>query len=256
MRRLLLCALLLAQGCAVAKEKVGDYVTEAALASVERKLDKKLAKRDLSIAEAKFIADKNKDGQVTKAEVITTAKDMARDYVDIKLAAFEDKKKAEFEKASQKLKDRFTEEGKRQRAEQEAAFKSEIERLKSEKNKERDELLVKIKEGKATPQDFTKYEESLREHNKRIEDQQAALDRHNDFKSDVWDLFKALGGLILAYFMKQIWGAKKHGDTKAEIAEQRARLAFLEKLTGTDLNQNGYIGNGPSKSPIPPSEVV
>ena len=128
--RYLICLLVLAQGCTLAKEKVGDYVTEAAIASVERKIDKELHKRDLSLAKLKEVADLDKDGKVTKAEVITTAQEMAKDYVEIKMAGWESKQEVKFSKATQKLTDRFSKEGRVRREEQRQELLTELERLK------------------------------------------------------------------------------------------------------------------------------
>lgn len=255
--RYLLCLLLLAQGCALTKEKVGDYVTEAALASVEHKIDQELAKRDLSIAETKALADKNQDGKVTKGEVMTLAKDMAKDLVDVKLSAWEAQNNAKLAEAQQRLVDRFTAEGKERREEQKKELEEKLSAVVQAKEKERAQFEEKVRQGTATVEDLKKYEADVRKQAEDIAKAQAELRKHDDFKQDAWDYFKALFGAIALYLIKQVWGARKHGETKAAIAEQKKemeaqkeRLEFLEKLTQKDLNQNGHIG-APPPAPDP-----
>jgi hypothetical protein len=255
MRRLLILLLLATQGCALAKEKVGDYVTEAAIQSVEQKIDKELHKRDLSIAEAKALADRNQDGKVTKGEVMTLAKDMAKDYVDIKVTAWEAENKAKLAESQQKLLDRFTAEGRAERAEQKKEMEAKLDLLNKSQAKRDEEFLEKAKAGTLTKEDVAQYEKDLKAHSELLAKQKKDIEDHANWKKDSWDYFKALFGAIIAYLLKQVWGAKKHGATQASLAEmkkeqeaQRERQDFLERLTQRDLNQNGHIGT----PPVPP----
>ena len=72
---------LLLNGCAAFKEQAGNYVTEAIIKDVQKRVEQEiLASRNLTIEEIKKVADKNGDKQVTPKEVLDTVKEMSKDY--------------------------------------------------------------------------------------------------------------------------------------------------------------------------------
>lgn len=98
MKYLLISVFLLATcGCTSINKEVGDYIRDSVTASVERKIDERLAARGLSAAEIKAAIDLNKDGKVASTEVVSVVKELAKDYasaeakklVDDKLASLQ-----------------------------------------------------------------------------------------------------------------------------------------------------------------------
>lgn len=91
-------ALILLTGCTSFKQDIGDYVKDAVVQSVEKKLDEKLGARGLSIAEITSILDTNRDGHVTKGEAIVAAKEIARDVALAEAKKLVDEEVAEAKK--------------------------------------------------------------------------------------------------------------------------------------------------------------
>lgn len=253
MRFFIVC-LLLCSGCALTKEKVGDYVTEAAMESVQRKIDEKLAVHGLSLAKVKALADQNKDGRVTKSEVIETAKALAKDYVTLKVDTMEAKSRAQFAEETKRMMASISADGRRRREEERRERQEQITRLEKDRAREKKEFLEKVATGKLTPEDLKKYEESLAGYDEKIKTQREELEAEQ--KSNFWAWLWSSLSFLFFYLIKQWWGAGKYGQTKADLAEAKAetakvraetaktneRISFLERISGRDLNRNGIIG--------------
>lgn len=230
-------------GCSFLKDKTGEYVTEAVVESLEQKFDERLKQRDLSIAELKKVVDENADGQITQAEVVTTAKEMAMDYVSLRLEGFEAKKKAELTEATQRLIERFTADGRQRQEEEKQALLAEVSRLEREHKESQETFALRMRAGLVTPDEFNEFKTAQAAHEDKLNETKAELAAQS--KSSLWELILSLAGLMVAYLLKQVWGASKHGETKAALARTETRIDFLEKLTGRDLDQNGLIGGEP-----------
>jgi hypothetical protein len=257
MTRYLLVFLLFSSGCAWTKEKVGSYVTEAVVQDLEHRLDKELAKRDLSLAELRHIADTNKDGKVSKAEVMQTAKDVAGDLITLKVDALKAEKKAEWQEAKQNLLDRVTADGRRRREEERERTTENLSALRREREAKEAEMQQKIAQGTATPEDLAQHKAAQAEYAAKIKAQEDKLAEQGSLWSEVWLAIKALVAAmvlgLVSYLGKQWRGAGKHAETKAEIARTQERQAAMEKFFGVDLNKNGVVG---APGPVaPPAEA-
>lgn len=73
------CSIL--SGCGALKEETGEYVTEAVRQKIVNDIDMVLEKRGLSIKEMKQAISTSPDGSITKADTISTVKEMTKDYV-------------------------------------------------------------------------------------------------------------------------------------------------------------------------------
>jgi hypothetical protein len=78
---LFIFALIVPAGCSSFKKDVGDYVKDAVVQQVEADIDTRLASHDLSIAEIKSMIVVSSDGRFTAKDMITTAKDLVKDFV-------------------------------------------------------------------------------------------------------------------------------------------------------------------------------
>jgi len=96
---LLLTAVLFMSGCSALKAKTGQYVTEAVVADIVKRVDKKLEERGLSRSEIKQVVDTNKDGKLDKSEIMATAKGAVKDLVALKVAEREAHYKEKFASA-------------------------------------------------------------------------------------------------------------------------------------------------------------
>lgn len=72
-------------GCSAIKQSIVNSIKEGVTNEVVSQVDKKLSERGLSIQEIKTVADADDNGEVTRAEVFQTVRDLATDYVEIKL---------------------------------------------------------------------------------------------------------------------------------------------------------------------------
>ena len=85
MRRLILVLMLIsANGCSLFKEKTGEFVSEAVVDHIAEKVDQRLERRGLSIAQIKNATDLNDDGKVDLNEIKETAKLAAVELVESK----------------------------------------------------------------------------------------------------------------------------------------------------------------------------
>lgn len=94
---------ILCSGCGSLKEQTGQYVTEAVVDHIAEKVDERLDRRGLSIAELRNIADANNDGDVDMSEVQQTAKAAATDLVQAYVAKMELEQREEWEEATKNL---------------------------------------------------------------------------------------------------------------------------------------------------------
>lgn len=167
-------------GCQAVKDKATDYLSDVAVEQVTKAVDKKLEERGLSLAQLKTIADSDGSGDVSKAEVVSLAKESIKDYVMLTAETKSEEAKKELSGKLSML-----------------AEASDLEDLKA--------------------------------------------------KAAQVDLFgKSTMGLlisaILGYVIKQVFSAKSD-------ARRDARLDFLERISGRDLDGDGYIGGAPNIAP-------
>jgi len=106
---ILLLSLLPLAGCGSLKAATGEYVTEAVRDDIAKRVDDLLEKRGLSVEEIKKATDGDDSGNITRAEVYGTIKDMTRDYVMLEAKSYVDGKlsnhatKGEVETAGEKF---------------------------------------------------------------------------------------------------------------------------------------------------------
>jgi len=66
-------------GCGAFKEQTGEFVTEAVVEHITQKVDDLLEKRGLSVAEIKTVLDDNGDQAIDRREILTSARETAKD---------------------------------------------------------------------------------------------------------------------------------------------------------------------------------
>ena len=105
MRQTILIMLLLAgsPGCAGLKEKTGEFVTEAVVDHIAEKVDQRLERRGLSIAQIQSIADLNNDGSVDMTEVRETARAAGRDIALAESERWQRESQTEWKAASKQF---------------------------------------------------------------------------------------------------------------------------------------------------------
>ena len=85
-------------GCASLKEQTGDYITEAVREKIVKDVDGILEKRGLSLKDLQSLGDLNNENKLTPKEMLTTVKDLAKDYMTMETKTLLDAKLEEYEK--------------------------------------------------------------------------------------------------------------------------------------------------------------
>lgn len=93
----------LMSGCSALKARTGEYVTEATVDHIAEKIDQRLERRGLSIAQIRSITDLDGDGSTSMAEVRETARLAAGEVAVARVNAWEQSQRAEWETAQKKF---------------------------------------------------------------------------------------------------------------------------------------------------------
>lgn len=95
--------LLSTAGCAGLKRGTGEYVTEAVVDHIAEKVDQRLERRGLSLAEIKNITDLNGDGSVDSDEIRETARAAGREVLLAETERWKRESKEEWVAAQKKF---------------------------------------------------------------------------------------------------------------------------------------------------------
>lgn len=90
-------------GCSALKEKTGEFVTEAVVDHIAEKVDQRLERRGLSIAQIQSIADLNDDGKVDMSEIRETARTAGREVALAEAERWQRESKTEWDAATKKF---------------------------------------------------------------------------------------------------------------------------------------------------------
>lgn len=104
--RHLLPALLVAStltGCSAFKERAGEFVTEAVVDHIAEKVDQRLERRGLSIAQIHSITDLNNDGKLDMSEVRETARAAGREVALAESERWQRESRTEWDEATKRF---------------------------------------------------------------------------------------------------------------------------------------------------------
>ena len=246
----LLISVIMLSGCSAfqdrVKESVGNYVTDAALQAVQAKLELKLSERDVSLAEIKSLFLADKDGRVTPEAALQNAKDFAKDYALMVVERYQAKVESKIEEVAGRY---------AQKSEQ------EMKEIKKELDQNDDGAISKEEVQEILKSKLAEFGSGMKDDTKEMatrlfndvksgaitkEQLQQELSAYTDgIKEKVQELWRwllgAIATLVSSYLGKQVISGKSD-------AKRDAKIAVLEKLFGRDLNANGVIGNGASKT--------
>lgn len=95
--------LLSVSGCSALKERTGEYVSEAVVDHIAEKIDQRLERRGLSIAEIRSVTDINNDGTVDMNEIKETARLAAGELVTAHTDQWARRQQEELREATRKF---------------------------------------------------------------------------------------------------------------------------------------------------------
>lgn len=90
-------------GCALFKDKTGEFVSEAVVDHIAEKIDQRLDRRGLSISQIKSITDLNDDGKVDMDELRTTARAAGREVALAESERWRRESREEWDQATKKF---------------------------------------------------------------------------------------------------------------------------------------------------------
>ena len=87
--------ILATSGCNSLKDATGEYVVEAVTEKVSENVERMLQNRGLSLAQITSATDVDSNGSVDRAEIVTTVKETAKDFVLLEAKNYIEQKIAE-----------------------------------------------------------------------------------------------------------------------------------------------------------------